>query len=96
MQPVSLITASVINAAAEISRTQPESWKDPETVGNICDATARRLLCSISHDAPMPMVMRALAALDAPGSRAEFTSRINAAADGLRKEIEGHSKEAAP
>lgn len=87
MKPVSLLTANAINESAEITRTRPDAWQDAQAADSICDATARKLLCNVAHEATMPMIWRALAAIDAPATRVDIMARINSAAEGLREEM---------
>lgn len=79
-KPIGLITANVIHEAADQVARLPEPLAElARDAANLNSAIARELLCTISHDAALPVVLRALAAVDAPATLEEIAARMTAA-----------------
>lgn len=84
--PVDLIVAKMMDDCAEKIALIPAKLIEAADPEALVDALARRLLCDISHSAGLPRVLAALAAVGAPSTGEELTSRLRAVQDVRRGE----------
>lgn len=78
------------NVIANIFKDKaPPEIRDKMEAQRKCAATesfARNLLCSISHNAALPVVLKALAAMGAPAAEDEIWARLESAREAQRRE----------
>lgn len=89
MKPVELIvTIRLHDLVDEIARA-PKIVQDAIVGDNADDLMrqlARSMLCRVSHDAALPVVLKALAAVGAPATIDELTQRLAAAREARARE----------
>lgn len=81
-KPVELIIANTVHDAAEqMARNKLLFDTVQADPGAVHEAIARKLLCSLSHDAALSMVLRALGAVGGPATLSDIGARLVAARD---------------
>ncbi len=90
MKPVDLIVANAVHEAAILIRRSTDDdlkkLSDPAQREEIVRHNMRHLLNNLAYEAPMPAVMRALAAMGAPATPHDLWERIAAAGECQREQ----------
>lgn len=86
--PVDLVVATEMSRIAEQLAELPPMLTGPAQTNDpkFREATARELLCRVSHEAALRHVLAALAAVGAPASLDAISQRLQAARDVQRRE----------
>lgn len=77
-KPVDLITSnSLFETLKEVAKL-PSLIQEIAPKDQISEAAARRLLCTISHEADLSLVLKALGSIGAPATLDELDRRLTA------------------
>lgn len=82
MKPVELVIQNTLHEVASRIEIVPRPARDDfVTRGDVGDQVARLLLCRLAHDAALPVVLKALAAIGGPATANETAQRLRAVLD---------------
>lgn len=95
-KPVDLIIANRLHETAERLASVPQALLTVARPEQLSAELARALLCAVSHDAALPLVLKALAVAGAPSTLDEIAQRLQAARDQQRELSEPSTASADP
>ena len=78
-KPVELIVTNEIHDLAALIERRPAGEQSNAVTPDLMQAVARRLLCSISHDAGLPVVLKLLEAAGVCGGLDGLSQRLTSA-----------------
>ncbi len=78
MRPIELIVQNVLHDLAAETAKLPKAILEAASPGTLEEAIARGILCKISHDGRLDLVLKAIAAAGGPADAGELSARFKA------------------